>query len=57
MKEQEIEVTAQDILNKMLADLSDKDVKDIIELAKQVSEKHLNKDDELYQFFHKENFF
>lgn len=53
----EKEITQQDILNKMLEELSDKDVEDIIELAKQVSEKHLNKDDELYQFFHKDNFF
>ena len=55
MKEQEIEVTAQDILNKMLEELSDKDIEDIMELAKQVSEKYLDKEDELYKWFHGEN--
>lgn len=52
--EKEIEITAQDILNKMLEELSDKDVDDIMELAKQVSEKYLGEEDELYKWFHGE---
>lgn len=48
----EKEYTEEDILRMMISNLSNLDVEEIYTLGKQVAEKHLDKDSEMYKWFH-----
>lgn len=48
----EKDVSDKDVFIKMLENFNEVE---IFELAKQVSEKHLDKDSEMYKFFHDKN--
>lgn len=48
------EITAEELFAIMVNNMTEEEFSGIIELCKKVSEKHLDKNDDLYQFFHNE---
>ena len=49
------EITAEELFAIMVNNMTEEEYSSIIDLCKKVSEKHLDKNDDLYKFFHDEN--